>query len=63
MIERAEAATERANTAAEQTAMFFENIVAETTANPKMLIVHEVMGRKCGWLTAASAIKAKKMEA
>lgn len=45
-----------ANTAAEQTAMFFENVVAETTANPKMLIVHEVMGRKCGWLTATSAI-------
>jgi pyrophosphate--fructose-6-phosphate 1-phosphotransferase len=45
-----------ANTAAEQTALFFEHIVAETTANPKMFIVHEVMGRKCGWLTAASAL-------
>jgi pyrophosphate--fructose-6-phosphate 1-phosphotransferase len=45
-----------ANTAAEQTALFFEHIVSETTANPKMFIVHEVMGRKCGWLTAASAL-------
>ncbi|MDR1433288.1 MAG: pyrophosphate--fructose-6-phosphate 1-phosphotransferase [Puniceicoccales bacterium] len=45
-----------ANTAAEQTAVFFEHIVAETTANPRMFIVHEVMGRKCGWLTAASAM-------
>ncbi|MDR2603321.1 MAG: pyrophosphate--fructose-6-phosphate 1-phosphotransferase [Puniceicoccales bacterium] len=45
-----------ANTAAEQSAQFFEHIVAETTANPKMFIIHEVMGRKCGWLTAASAL-------
>jgi pyrophosphate--fructose-6-phosphate 1-phosphotransferase len=45
-----------ANTAAEQTALFFEHIVAETTANPKMFIVHEVMGRKCGWLTAAASV-------
>jgi pyrophosphate--fructose-6-phosphate 1-phosphotransferase len=45
-----------ANTAAEQSARFFEHIVAETTANPKMFIIHEVMGRKCGWLTAASAL-------
>ncbi|MDR1596052.1 MAG: pyrophosphate--fructose-6-phosphate 1-phosphotransferase [Puniceicoccales bacterium] len=45
-----------ANTAAEQTAVFFEHIVAETTANPKMFIVHEVMGRKCGWLAAVSAV-------
>ncbi|MDR1890922.1 MAG: pyrophosphate--fructose-6-phosphate 1-phosphotransferase [Puniceicoccales bacterium] len=45
-----------ANTAAEQSALFFEHIVAETTANPKMFIIHEVMGRKCGWLTAASAL-------
>jgi pyrophosphate--fructose-6-phosphate 1-phosphotransferase len=45
-----------ANTAAEETASFFEHIVSETTANPKMFIIHEVMGRKCGWLTAASAL-------
>ncbi len=42
-------------TAAEQGAIFFENVVAEHDANPRMLIVHEVMGRNCGWLTAATA--------
>ena len=42
-------------TAAEQGALFFERIVAEWGANPRMLIVHEVMGRNCGWLTAATA--------
>ena len=26
-----------------------------TRSNPRMLIVHEVMGRNCGWLTAATA--------
>ena len=34
---------------------FFSNIVHESSANPRMLIVHEVMGRNCGWLTAATA--------
>lgn len=42
-------------TAADQGATFFENVVAEHSANPRMLIVHEVMGRGCGWLTAATA--------
>ncbi|MFP4281446.1 MAG: pyrophosphate--fructose-6-phosphate 1-phosphotransferase [Opitutales bacterium] len=42
-------------TAAEQGALYFENVVAEHSANPRMLIVHEVMGRHCGWLTAATA--------
>ena len=42
-------------TAAEQGARFFANVVAEHGANPRMLIVHEVMGRNCGWLTAATA--------
>mmetsp|Transcript_48499 Transcript_48499/g.120214 ORF Transcript_48499/g.120214 Transcript_48499/m.120214 type:complete len:423 (-) Transcript_48499:393-1661(-) len=42
-------------TAAEQGGRFFSNIVAESSANPKMMIVHEVMGRDCGWLTAATA--------
>lgn len=41
-------------TAAEEGARFFRNIVAEEGANPRMLIVHEVMGRACGWLTAAT---------
>ena len=42
-------------TAAEQGARFFGNVVSELGANPRMLIVHEVMGRNCGWLTAATA--------
>ncbi|KAA5538978.1 pyrophosphate--fructose-6-phosphate 1-phosphotransferase [Roseiconus nitratireducens] len=47
-------------TAAEQGARFFENVVAEHNANPRMLIVHEVMGRNCGWLTAATANEYRK---
>ncbi|MDO8540837.1 MAG: pyrophosphate--fructose-6-phosphate 1-phosphotransferase [Opitutaceae bacterium] len=42
-------------TAAEQGAFFFERVVGEWGANPRMLIIHEVMGRNCGWLTAATA--------
>ncbi len=42
-------------TAAEQTAIFFENIVNENTTSSRHLIIHEVMGRNCGWLTAKSA--------
>ena len=42
-------------TAAEEGAHFFEHVVAESGANPRMLIIHEVMGRNCGWLTAATA--------
>jgi pyrophosphate--fructose-6-phosphate 1-phosphotransferase len=42
-------------TAAEHGATFFEHVVAEHSANPRMLVVHEVMGRGCGWLTAATA--------
>lgn len=44
-----------ADTAARQGAIFFENIVNESTANPRMLILHEVMGRDCGFLTAKTA--------
>ncbi len=44
-----------AMTAAEQGALFARNIVAEHGANPRALIIHEVMGRNCGWLTAATA--------
>ena len=46
-----------ADTAAEQGAIFFENIVNENTTSRKQLIIHEVMGRNCGWLTAATAQK------
>jgi pyrophosphate--fructose-6-phosphate 1-phosphotransferase len=42
-------------TAAEQGAVFARNIIAEHSSNPRMLIIHEVMGRHCGWLTAATA--------
>src|SRR5436190_7960900 len=43
-------------TAAEQGAGVARNIIAEHSSNPRMLIVHEVMGRNCGWLTAATAL-------
>lgn len=42
-------------TAAEQTAGFARNIIGEHRSGNRMLIVHEVMGRHCGWLTAAGA--------
>ena len=48
-------------TAADQGAHYFSNIVSEHTSNPKMLIVHEVMGRHCGWLTAATAVSYRKL--
>ena len=44
-----------AYTAAEQTSLFFQNIVNESTTSSRQLIIHEVMGRNCGWLTAYSA--------
>ncbi|MGJ6979108.1 pyrophosphate--fructose-6-phosphate 1-phosphotransferase [Aestuariimicrobium soli] len=44
-------------TAAEQGALFAQNIVAEHNSGSRMLIIHEVMGRHCGWLTAATAQK------
>lgn len=44
-----------ANTAAVQGAVFFENVVSESTANPRMLIIHECMGRDSGSLTASTA--------
>lgn len=51
-------------TAAEEGAKYFENIVAEHNANPRMLIIHEVMGRNCGWLTAATAdVYRKRLDA
>ena len=50
-------------TAAEQGARYFANVVAEAGANPRMLIVHEVMGRNCGWLTAATARAYRSLQA
>jgi pyrophosphate--fructose-6-phosphate 1-phosphotransferase len=43
-------------TAAEQGALFARNVIAEHSTNPRMLVVHEVMGRNCGWLTGATAL-------
>ncbi len=48
-------------TAADEGAHHFSNIVSEHSSNPKMLIVHEVMGRHCGWLTAATALAYRKL--
>jgi pyrophosphate--fructose-6-phosphate 1-phosphotransferase len=48
-------------TAAEHGANYFANVVAENNSNPRMLIVHEVMGRSCGWLTAATAVEYRKL--
>ena len=47
-------------TAAEQGAVFFENIVNENTTSDRQLIIHEVMGRHCGWLAAATALEYRK---
>jgi len=43
-------------TAAEQGALYARNVIAEHSSNPRMLVVHEVMGRHCGWLTGATAL-------
>ena len=48
-------------TAAEQGARYVRNVVSEHNANPRMLIIHEVMGRNCGWLTAATAAEYRKI--
>jgi pyrophosphate--fructose-6-phosphate 1-phosphotransferase len=48
-------------TAAEEGAHYFANVVSEHNANPRMLIIHEVMGRNCGWLTAATAFEYRKL--
>lgn len=42
-------------TAAQEASEFAQNIIGEHRSNPRMLIVHEVMGRSCGWLTAEAA--------
>lgn len=47
-------------TAAEQGAVFFENVVNENTTSDRQLIIHEIMGRHCGWLTAATAFEYRK---
>ncbi len=47
-------------TAAEQGAVFFENVANENTTSSRQLLIHEVMGRHCGWLTAATAHEYRK---
>lgn len=42
-------------TAAEYGAKFFDHVSNEQSAAPRSLVIHEVMGRHCGWLTAATA--------
>ncbi len=48
-------------TAAEEGAKFFMNVVKENSANPRSLIIHEVMGRNCGWLVYKTAQVYRKM--
>jgi pyrophosphate--fructose-6-phosphate 1-phosphotransferase len=50
-----------ADTAANEGAKFFANVVNESTANPRMLVLHEVMGRDSGYLTAATARQYQKL--
>lgn len=44
-----------AYTAAEQGALFFQNISNENTTSTRHLIIYEIMGRNCGWLAAYTA--------
>lgn len=48
-------------TAAEQGAKFFRNLVNENTTSHRQLIIHEIMGRHCGWLAAATSLEYKKL--
>ena len=47
-------------TAADQGAIFFENIINENTTSTRQLIIHEVIGRNSGWLTAQIALEYRK---
>ncbi len=48
-------------TAAEQGAVFFNNIANESTTSSRQLIIHEIMGRYCGWLAAYTAYEYRKI--
>jgi diphosphate-dependent phosphofructokinase len=50
-----------AQTAAVKGAEFFASVVNECTANPRMLILHECMGRDSGYLTAQTASEYRKL--
>lgn len=39
-------------TAASESARFARNIIAEHNSSPRQLIIHEIMGRNCGYLAA-----------
>lgn len=47
-------------TAAEHGALYFRNISNENTTSGRQLIIHEVMGRNCGWLTGRTAYDFKR---
>ena len=47
-------------TAAEEGARFFKNIANENTTSSRSLIIHEIMGRHCGWLAAYTAFLYQK---
>ncbi|MDF1812429.1 MAG: pyrophosphate--fructose-6-phosphate 1-phosphotransferase [Verrucomicrobiales bacterium] len=47
-------------TAAEQSARFFRNVANENTTSGRQLVIHEVMGRACGWLTGRAAYDYRK---
>ena len=42
-------------TAAEEVSEYSQNVIGEHRSNPRMLIIHEIMGRHCGWLTVAGS--------
>jgi pyrophosphate--fructose-6-phosphate 1-phosphotransferase len=44
-----------ADTAAQVGAKFFDHISTEQSAHPNTFVIHEIMGRHSGWLTAATA--------
>ncbi len=44
-----------AASAAEAGARFARNVMAEHSSSPRTIVIHEVMGRDCGWLTARTA--------
>lgn len=48
-------------TAADQGALFYANIANENTTSRRQLLIHEVMGRSCGWLAAATAQSYRKL--
>ena len=48
-------------TAADEGANFAFNVIGEHRSNPRMLIVHECMGRNCGYLTAETALRYRQL--